>query len=69
MIVHKKRDIYWSKVLIDQQGLCQFFRKHKIVKKNENSDNKSGDYSSFKFTKMVSQKKSLSHYVFFGSKT
>ena len=24
--------VYWSKVLTDQQGLCIFFRKHKIVK-------------------------------------
>ena len=27
-----KSIIYWSKVLTDQQGLCRFFRKHKIVK-------------------------------------
>ena len=52
--------VYLSKVLTDQQGLCRFFRKHKIVKKDENSDNKTGDYSSFKFTKMFFfQKKSL----------
>ena len=25
-------DIYWSKVLTDQRGLCRFFRKHKTVK-------------------------------------
>ena len=24
--------LYWSKVLTDQQGLCRFFKKHKIVK-------------------------------------
>ena len=24
--------IYWSKVTTDQQGLCRFFRKNKIVK-------------------------------------
>ena len=29
------KKLYWSKVLIDQQGLCQFFRKHKIVTKLE----------------------------------
>ena len=27
--------IYWSKVLTDQPGLCRFFRKHKIVKKKK----------------------------------
>ena len=52
-------EIYWSKVLTDQQGLCRFFRKHKNSKISENSDNKTGDYSSFKFTKMFFQKKSL----------
>ena len=52
-------EIYWSKVLTDQQGLCRFFRKHKNSKISENSNNKTGDYSSFKFTKMFFQKKSL----------
>ena len=46
-----KNIIYWSKVLTDQQGLCRFFRKHENSKKSENSDSKTGDYSSFKFTK------------------
>ena len=29
---HVIRLVYWFKVLTDQQGLCRFFRKHKIVK-------------------------------------
>ena len=58
------KQIYWSKFLTDHRGLCRFCRKHKIAKKSENSDNKTGDYSSFKFTKMFFQKKSLC--IFFG---
>ena len=38
--------IYWSKVLTDQPGRCQLFRKYKIVKYLKKSDNKTGDYLS-----------------------
>ena len=36
-----------------------YVRKHKIVKKSEHSDNKTGVYSSFKLPKMFFRKKSL----------
>ena len=61
--------VYWSKVLTDQQGLCRFFRKHKVVKNLKKSDNKTGDYSSFKFTKVIFcfvfffQKKSFCNFL------
>ena len=51
--------IYLSKVLTDQPGRCQIFRKYKIVKHLKKSDNKTDDYSSFKITKIYLQKKSL----------
>ena len=44
--------VYRSKALTDQPELYRFFRKHKLVKKSENSDNKTGDYSSFKIAKI-----------------
>ena len=43
--------IHWSKVLTDQQGLCRFSRKHKIVKNLKTATIKQVIYSSFKFTK------------------
>ena len=51
--------IYWSKFPTDQPGLCRFFQETQNSKKSENSDNKTGNHSSFKITTIYFQKKSL----------
>ena len=51
--------IYWSKVLTDQQGLCRFFRKHKIVKNLKTATIKQVIIHLSNLLKCFFQKKSL----------
>ena len=52
-------EIYWSKVLTDQQGICRFFRKHKIVKNLKTATVKQVIIHLSNFLKCFFQKKSL----------
>ena len=59
-------DIYWSKVLTDQPGRCQFFRKYKIVKNLKRATIKQVIIQLSKLLKFIFRK---SHYVTFLHKT
>ena len=54
--------IYWSKVLTDEQGLCRFSRKHKIVKNLKTATIKQVIYSSFKFTKKLFSERVIMYF-------
>ena len=58
--------IYWSKVLTDQPGSCQFFRKYKIVKNLKRATIKQVIILLSKLLKFSFRK---SHYVTFLLKT
>ena len=55
--------IYWSKVLTDQQGLCRFFRKHKIVKNLKTATIKHVIIHLSNLTKCFFRKKSLCNFL------
>ena len=57
-----RKQIYWSKVLTDEQGLCRFFRKHKIVKNLKTATIKQVIIYLSNLLKCFFRK---SHYVFF----
>ena len=58
--------VYWSKVLTDQQGLCRYFWKHKIVKNLKTATTKQVIIHLSNLLKCFFQKKSLCN--FFGQK-
>ena len=60
-----KMQLYWSKVLTDQPGLCRFFRKHKIVKDLKTATLKQVFIYLSKLLKFIFRK---SHYVTFSVK-
>ena len=59
-------DIYWSKVLTDQQGLCRVFRKHKIANNLKTATIKQVIIHLSNLLKYFFQKTSLCN--FFGQK-
>ena len=58
-------NIYWSKVLTNQPGRCQFFRKYEIVKNLRRATIKQDIIHLSKLLKFIFRK---SHYVTFCSK-